>query len=175
VWALLKDRNNEIWVGTTAGLDQFNPKTGKFTHYQNLCGGQVNWLAEDDDHCLWIGSEILVIYNPKDKSIVRVNESTRYMLQDSKKRFWLATNNQGIALYSKGKGIVRYYTEKNGLANNQTRAILEDNDHFLWISTTNGLSKFDPGKERFHNFSLKNGFQNNQFTYGAAYKSAVGE
>ncbi|MDO9614023.1 MAG: triple tyrosine motif-containing protein, partial [Bacteroidota bacterium] len=91
------------------------------------------------------------------------------------KRFWLATLNNGIALYSKEKGIIRYYTEKNGLANNQTLAILEDNEHFLWISTTNGLSKFDPETERFHNYSIKNGFQNNQFTYGAAYKTPDGE
>ncbi|MDD2307746.1 MAG: two-component regulator propeller domain-containing protein [Prolixibacteraceae bacterium] len=175
VWAFLKDSNNDIWVGTTAGLDKYNPTTDNFVHYPNLSQGQVNWLAEDDEHCLWIGSDILVVYNPKNQDIVRINQTTRYMLQDSKKRFWLATNNQGVALYSKEKGIVRYFTEKNGLANNQTLAILEDNDHFLWISTTNGLSKFDPEKERFHNFSLKNGFQNNQFTYGAAYKTKNGE
>jgi len=175
VWALLKDSNNEIWVGTTAGVDKLDPSSDKFRHYPDLSEGQVNWLAEDDDHCLWIGSDILVIYNLKDQSIVRVNQSTRYMLQDSKKRFWLAINNQGFALYSKEKGVVKYFTEKNGLANNQTLAILEDNDHFLWISTTNGLSKFDPEKERFHNFSLKNGFQNNQFTYGGAFKSKNGE
>jgi ligand-binding sensor domain-containing protein len=175
VWALLKDSNSEIWVGTTAGLDQYEPNSNSFRHYPELSEGQVNWLVEDDDHCLWIGSEILVIYNPKDRSIVRVNQSTRYMLQDSKKRFWLAINNQGFALYSKEKGIEKYFTEKNGLANNQTLAILEDNEHYLWISTTNGLSKFDPETERFHNYSLKNGFQNNQFTYGAAYKSAEGE
>jgi ligand-binding sensor domain-containing protein/signal transduction histidine kinase/DNA-binding response OmpR family regulator len=175
VWSLLKDSNNDIWVGTTTCVDKFDSQTGSFTHFRNLSEGQVNWLAEDDQHCLWIGSNYLVIYNPKDQSVVRVNESTRGMLQDSKKRFWLATNNQGLALYSKEKGIVRYFTEKNGLANNQTLAILEDNDHFLWISTTNGLSKFDPEKDRFHNFSLKNGFQNNQFTYGAALKTRNGE
>ena len=175
VWAFLKDSNNDIWVGTTAGLDKYNSTTDNFVHYPNLSQGQVNWLAEDDEHCLWIGSDILVVYNPKNQDVVQINQSTRYMLQDSKKRFWLATNNEGVALYSKEKGIIRYFTEKNGLANNQTLAILEDNDHFLWISTTNGLSKFDPEKERFHNFSLKNGFQNNQFTYGAAYKTKNGE
>ena len=175
VWAFLKDNNSDIWVGTSEGLDKFDAQTGGFTHFRNLCEGQVNWLAEDDQHCLWIGSDILVIYNPKDQSTVRVNQTTRWMLQDSKNRFWLATNNEGIALYSKEKGIVKYFNEKNGLANNQTLAILEDNDHFLWVSTTNGLSKFDPEKERFHNFSLKNGFQNNQFTYGAALKTRSGE
>ncbi len=175
VWALLKDSKNDIWIGTTSGVDLFNQSSGTFKHYTNLSEGQVNWLAEDDQHCLWIGSDFLTIFNPNDQSIIRVNESTRGMLQDSKKRFWLATNNQGLALYSKEKGVQKYYTEKNGLANNQTLAILEDDDHFLWISTTNGLSKFDPEKERFHNFSLKNGFQNNQFTYGAALKTRNGE
>jgi len=176
VWTLLRDSKNEIWIGTSRGMDKFDPVTETFIHYTNLVDGQqVNWLAEDSDHCLWIGADQLFIYNLNNRNINRVNESTRHMLQDSENRFWLATLNRGLALYSKEKGITRFYTEKNGLANNQTLAILEDNEHFLWISTTNGLSKFDPNTERFHNYSLKNGFQNNQFTYGAAYKSADGE
>ena len=132
-------------------------------------------MVEDRDHCIWIGADDLVIYDPKNQKIVKVAESTRIMLEDSKNRFWLTTLSRGIALYSKEKGIIRYYNEKNGLANNQTLAILEDKEHDLWISTTNGLSKFDPEKERFHNFSSKNGFQNDQFTYGAAYKLPSGE
>ncbi|MEI6277696.1 MAG: two-component regulator propeller domain-containing protein, partial [Prolixibacteraceae bacterium] len=176
VWCLLQDSNNNIWVGTSRGVDQFDPRTGGFIHYPELADGQqVNWLAEDRDHCLWIGAEKLVIYNPKDQKILKYNESTRYMLEDSRNRFWLTTLSHGIALFSKEKGIVRYYNEKNGLANNQTLAVLEDREHYLWISTTNGLSKFDPEKERFHNFSAKNGFQNDQFTYGAALKLPSGE
>jgi signal transduction histidine kinase/ligand-binding sensor domain-containing protein/DNA-binding response OmpR family regulator len=175
VWALRRDNNNNIWVGTSGGLDKFDPATGSFIHESVANGQQVNWLAEDRDHCLWIGSDELIIYNLNDRSVTRIDESTRYMLQDSANRFWIATLNRGIVLYSKEKGVVKHYTEKNGLANNQTLAILEDSEHFLWISTTNGLSKFDPETERFHNFSLKNGFQNNQFTYGAAFKTQEGE
>ena len=176
VWALLRDSRNNIWVGTSTGLDKFDPATGTFIHYRNLSGSQqVNWLAEDANHTIWIGADELVLYNPDNQKITRIPESTRYMLRDSNNRFWLATFNRGIALFSKEKGVIRYYNEKNGLANNQTLAILEDNEHFLWISTTNGLSKFDPERERFHSYSLKNGFQNNQFTYGAALKTSGGE
>jgi len=175
VWALMRDSKNDIWVGTTTGLDKFDRSTGTFHHYRNLVDGkQVNWLAEDNDHTIWIGSEELVLYNQINQKITRIKETTRYMLHDSKNRIWLATN-RGLALFSKEKGIIKCYSEKNGLSNNQTLAILEDDEHFLWISTTNGLSKFDPESERFHNFSLKNGFQNNQFTYGAAYKTSRGE
>jgi len=176
VWSLMRDSNNDIWVGTSRGIDKYNSQTGSFIHNYNLVNGQqVNWMAEDRDHCLWIGADAVTVYNPTDQRITRIEEPTRYMLEDSKNRFWLTTLSHGIVLYSKDKGVVRYYNEKNGLANNQTLAILEDNEHFLWISTTNGLSKFDPEKERFHNFSTKNGFQNDQFTYGAAYKLPTGE
>ena len=177
VWALLRDSKNNIWVGTTSGLDRFDPSTGGFIHYKNLVNTQqVNWLAEDSEHCIWIGTnDQLVIYNPLNQDIKRFNEITRYMLEDSGKRFWIATLNRGIARFSKEKGVLKYYSEKNGLANNQALTILEDNDHFLWVSTTNGLSKFDPEKERFHNFSIKNGFQNNQFTYGAGFRMQNGE
>ncbi|HWR99656.1 MAG TPA: two-component regulator propeller domain-containing protein, partial [Prolixibacteraceae bacterium] len=176
VWSLLRDSNNDIWVGTSRGLDKYDPQTGGFIHNNNLVNGQqVNWIAEDSDHCLWIGAQELVIYNPKNQKIIRLAEQTRFMMEDSKNRFWLTTLSHGVALFDKEKGVVRYYNEKNGLANNQALAILEDNEHFLWISTTNGLSKFDPEKERFHNFSTKNGFQNDQFTYGAAYKLPSGE
>ncbi len=176
VWSLLKDSNNDIWVGTSRGIDKYDPQTGGFIHNNNLVNGQqVNWIAEDKDQCLWIGANDLIIYNPKNQKIIRLNESTRLMLEDSKNRFWLTTLSHGIALFSKEKGVIKYYNEKSGLANNQALAILEDDEHFLWISTTRGLSKFDPETERFHNFSTKNGFQNDQFTYGAAFKLPTGE
>jgi len=176
VWALLRDSKNEIWVGTNSGLDKYDPVTESFTHFSNLVNDQqINWLYEDTDHNLWIGADQITVFNLETKKSFRIDESTRNVLQDSKNRYWLATLNKGIALYSKGKGIIKYYTEKNGLANNQTLAILEDNEHFLWISTTNGLSKFDPETERFHNYSIKNGFQNNQFCYGAAFKTKEGD
>jgi len=176
VWSLMLDHNRDIWVGTSNGLDKFDRATGLFIHYRDLAEGQqVNWLAEDKDHTIWIGADELVLYDPNTRKSTRISETTRYMLQDSKNRFWLTTQNRGIAMFSKDKGIIKYYTDKNGLANNQTLAILEDDEHFLWVSTTNGLSKFDPETERFHNYSLKNGFQNNQFTYGAACKTHEGE
>ena len=176
IWALLKDSNNDIWVGTSKGLDKYNPQSDGFVHYTNLVNNQqVNWLSEDSDHCLWIGADALVIYNPKDQKITRAEESTRSMLEDHKHRFWLTTLAHGIALYSKEKGVVEYFNEKSGLANNQSLAILEDKEHFLWISTTNGLSKFDPEKKRFHNFYTQSGFLNDQFTYGASCKLLSGE
>lgn len=176
VWALCKDSSDKIWVGTSAGIDLFEPASQSFIHYNHLVdNSQVNNIMEDSEKTLWICSQEVVLYNQSNQKITRIDEYARHILEDSKGRFWIATVNKGMALFSKEKGIIKYYTEKNGLANNQTLAILEDNENYLWISTTNGLSKFDPETERFHNFSTKNGFQNNQFNYGAAYKTNNGD
>ena len=70
---------------------------------------------------------------------------------------------------------ITYYDEKDGLASNQALCILEDNNNNLWISTSNGLSKLDTDKNFFQNFSNKDGLSNNQFSYGAAYKTKSGE
>ncbi len=177
VWALLRDSNNNIWVGTTSGLDRYNPTTSNFIHYTDLINNQhVNWITEDRDHSLWIGcTDSLIIYNPINKDVKKFNEATISMFIDSKNQFWLTTRSRGIALFSKEKGVIRYYDEKNGLANNNTKAILEDQDNLLWISTAAGLSKFDPVKESFHNFFVKNGFLNDQYNYGAALKLPSGE
>jgi signal transduction histidine kinase/DNA-binding response OmpR family regulator/streptogramin lyase len=177
VWTLAKDYNDRIWAGTSRGIDRYDPKTGGFIHFPQLANiEQVNWMAEDSERMLWIGTkDELIIYDPITEKASRFIESTRAVLEDSKKRFWLATQNRGIALFSKIDGVIKYYNEKSGLANNQTLAILEDSDRYLWISTTNGLSKFNPETERFHNYSSKDGFQNNQFSYGAAFKAPNGE
>jgi ligand-binding sensor domain-containing protein/signal transduction histidine kinase/DNA-binding response OmpR family regulator len=177
VWALCLDKNNNIWAGTSAGIDRYNPVTKSFIHYPRITGQeQVNWISTDSDNNLWMGTpNELIIYNTENDVVKRYNEHTRFFHQDSKKRNWVATMDKGIALYTLDGGVVRYFNEHDGLSNNQAFCILEDNNNKLWISTSNGLSKFDPEKGQFRNFSSRDGLRNNEFTYGAAYKSPDGE
>ena len=39
-----------------------------------------------------------------------------------------------------------HYKEKDGLSSNIINGILEDNHHNIWLSTKNGLSKFNPNE-----------------------------
>src|ERR671939_201032 len=51
------------------------------------------------------------------------------------------------------------YTENDGLVNNAVRSIFQDSKGFLWISTWEGLSKYDG--HRFTNFTEGNGLSHN--------------
>lgn len=178
VWALCLDDDGGIWVGTSEGVDRFDPDTKEFIHYPRLTkdfpqNKQVRWVSIDSDKNIWLGvgtPDGIVIYDRAGDNITSFNEHSMSFFEDSKKRYWIATQDKGIALYSKSQGALRYYDEDDGLSNNQALCILEDNSGYLWISTSNGLSKFDPDNEQFRNFTSRDGLSNNQFTYGAAYK-----
>ena len=176
VWDLCLDDKNQIWVATSRGIDRFDRATGKFVHYPQLNGNeQINWIKTDSKENLWMGGlDEIIVFNQAENRVTRFFEHSRGMYEDSNNQIWITTTDHGIALYSESSGPLKYYTEEDGLANNQALCILEDNNHRFWISTSNGLSKFDPVHEVFQNFTSKDGLGNNQFWYNAASKTKSG-
>jgi signal transduction histidine kinase/ligand-binding sensor domain-containing protein/DNA-binding response OmpR family regulator len=177
IWALHRDKKGNIWVGSDAGLDLFDPRTRSFLHQKiGNKSQQVSWIAEDNEGNLWLGLlSVVAIYKPGTGILELMKAQGSCFFQDSKGRSWLATKNNGLLLLQKNRRPIKYYDERNGLANNQVFQILEDNGGKLWLSTANGLAMFDPAKGTFINFDKRDGLQDNQFHYGAAFKLASGE
>jgi len=71
--------------------------------------------------------------------------------------------------------IIASYTISEGLCNNAVLNIEKDNHGNLWLSTFNGLSKFNPVNKVFKNFYQSDGLQSNQFSYRAATKLSNGD
>jgi len=177
IWDICINTNGQVWIATYRGLDCFNPETSTFIHYPQINGSkEIFWIEPDSKGNLWMGSsDEVIFFNPKKNKINRWFEHSRSMFEDSQNQIWIATKDKGIATYSEKNGPIKYYTEKQGLANNQALCILEDNANNLWISTTNGLSKFSPKTGSFHNFTSKDGLGNNHFCYNAALKTPKGK
>ena len=177
VWDICTDKNGELWIATTGGVDRYIKETKSFKHYPQISGSeQVNWIETDSNGNIWFGSiNEVIVFNPDENSITRHLEHSRAMHEDTKNRIWIATLDKGLAIYTANGGAVKYYSETDGLANNQALCIEEDNENNLWISTSNGLSKMNIEKEIFQNFSSKDGLSNNQFCYGASFKTESGE
>jgi len=177
VWALCRDDGGGIWVGSSAGLDRYDPSTDSFDRYTEIVSNsQVNWISMDSEKHIWLGTpDEVIIYDPVNENVIRHPEHSRSFLEDSGHGFWIATLDRGIALYNKEEGAVRYLSENDGLANNQSLCILEDESGNLWISTTRGLSRYNRVTGQFRNFTRREGLMNDQFSYGAAYRSDNGE
>jgi signal transduction histidine kinase/ligand-binding sensor domain-containing protein/DNA-binding response OmpR family regulator len=169
VWSLFKDSKNNIWVATNKGVTLYNSKTKTFTQRNDFFPNQVcYWIKEDPSGDLWFGGDDLFIYNPAANTVRKYSERTRDFIATANNQYWLATRGHGLALFEKEKGTLRYFTESDGLCNNNIQSLRRDESGYLWISTFNGLSRLDEPNKEFTNFDVNDGLQDNQFNYGAA-------
>lgn len=177
VWTTKLDSKGNVWVGTYRGVSLYQPEIDGFIAKPEIAGNnQVNWIDEDITGNLWFGTnDYLVIYNPQTGKRVRINEVVRAFCPLSATEFVLATQGRGIAIYNSSTGSIKYFSEKDGLANDFTYSCLSDKRGGIWVSTSNGLSRFDASARTFMNYYRVDGLQNNQFNYGAYCKTPQGE
>ena len=147
VQQMFEDNEGHIWVATTAGLNRFDNATGQFERF-----------LHDEQ-------------NPNSLS----NNDVLSIQQDAKGTVWVGNAGGGLHKYNAATNNFTRYREKDGLTNDTVYGILEDNQGYLWLSTNNGLSRFDPTTASFRNYDVHDGLQSNEFNSGAFYKGDDGE
>lgn len=175
VWSIIKDSKNRIWIGTSKGLDLFNEKSQTFKHYAkeyNL--DWVSMIYEDGNRNLWVYSpdiDIMTLIKP-DKTLKTFNIQSRALCEDIDGNVWLATLGMGLLKYSPlGEELERFTTE-DGLCNNILNGIVNVNNEYLWISSNNGISRFNIENKEFNNYYSSDGLLNDKFNYGAFCKTS---
>ena len=176
IWDIATDVKGRIWMGTVAGLDQFDFSSQTFVHYSELDGvdNGVTSVFIDSENDLWLGGNSLRIYRPGVGIINEFNENTEDVFMDSSGQIWVSTVYKGIAMYDKYKGAQKYINKNDGLPTNLAYCILEDQEQKLWISTARGLCCYNPKNNSFRNYYYHDGLHGNQFHYGAALKTDDG-
>lgn len=179
LWKLFEDSGHRLWAGTTRGgaLYLYNRSADRFELFdKNLTN--IHTLYEDQQGILWAGDYTRLIRIDilhKKHEFIRVNNAIRAMLEDKRHHFWIGTEGSGLLLYNRKEKTFKTYTEAEGLPGNSVLNLLEDDQGKIWMSTYNGLSAFDPVKNKFKNYAATDGLQSNQFSYNAALKLTSGE
>ncbi len=186
---LLYDGQNRLWVGTRAhGIYLYNAEQDRFFSCKNLFPSnhktvkQVRYLFEDSKHTIWAatnrGTYRLSLlagkfqkFKVKD-SAAKFNE-INVITEDKKHNIWLGGYEQGLIKYVPGQHVIKSYTTGDGLPSNVILGILEDAKGALWVSTDNGLSKFESGS--FKIYTVKDGLPGNVFNYNSQLKDSRGE
>lgn len=196
VWKIYKDSQQNFWIGTLGGgLDRFDQPAGLFYHNNanipnSVHSNFITDLAEDRKGNLWIGTAYGIDVLDKAKGVYihylhdshqLSNDNTNSLLCDSRGIMWVGTRD-GLSAYDPDKQQFIVFRMKDGLPDNNIISILEDNDHHLWASTSNGLSKITVLPEKnggininCHNYDEKDGLQGNAFNINAALKLSSGE
>jgi ligand-binding sensor domain-containing protein len=194
VWALLEDSRGNFWVSClSTGVSKMDKNKFTFKTYKpgtepgSISHATVMVIYEDRQKRVWFGTEGggLNLYHPEkdnftsfrysgnDQNSISHND-IRALYQDSKNNLWIGTNGGGLNMLSPDLKKFEHFTINNGLPSNAIFGILEDDDGNLWLSTTNGLSKFNPLKKTFRNYDKFDGLQSNEFTYTASCKTSEG-
>ncbi len=190
------DRDGLLWIGTNGGgMNAFDPASRKFTVYRHdpndpssLSNDFVRTIYQDAAGTYWVGTQGggLSTFDRRGRTFERrggssadssaVNEQFIMSLYESKAGdLWIATWGGGLQKLDRVRGTVRRYTDRDGLASNAIYGMLEDGDGNLWISTNNGLSRFNPKTEFFKNYTAQDGLQSKEFDAGAYFKGRSGE
>lgn len=120
VRALLEDRAGMLWIGTSFGLIQLEPRTGE---------------------------QILFQADPRNTSALPANE-VQALLEDSSRRLWVGTT-AGLALYDPHKqGFDTYkhdVADPASLPDDRIVSLFEDRSGLLWVGTQlAGVAKWNP-------------------------------
>jgi len=194
-----EDRSGTLWIGTIdGGLNRFDRNTGRFVRFQaddsspgNLSDNSVFAIEDDHRGHLWIGTaEGLNRYDPRNNRFLHCKKSpddpaslggevVRSLYCDRSGGLWVGTDGGGLSRLISGADSDRprfkHYRVKDGLPNDSVLGILEDDHGTLWLSTHNGLCRFDPATGSFRNYDRRDGLQGNDFRGGACWKSRSGE
>ncbi len=79
---------------------------------------------------------------------------------------WAGTST-GLFQWDEKHDKTRFYT--TGLTSNSAYAVRGDSRGCLWVSTSNGLSKFNPATRQFANYYVGDGLQGNEFSKNASW------
>ncbi len=200
VWSVVEDSDGMIWIGTLgSGLQKFNPQNGQFTTFDNSSRQQLSsefisslFLGKNNQLILGtaIGitifdiqtghSEILTGNRKGDQPFTNLNVNHAY--EDSRGLVWVGTRS-GLNIWDPGQDKITQLYKNDGMADNVISGIIEDNQHNMWISTSNGVSNIimdvDPETGGYHlsfvNYNEVDGLQSHEFNLRSVFKSSDGE
>ena len=104
-----------------------------------------NYIMSADDGYIWIGGYSGIIrYDGATFERLDPSEgltSGRVLFEDSRRRIWAGTNDNGVVVLDAGETV--RYTYEDGLPSSSIRSFAEDGDGIIYIGSTAGLSYVD--------------------------------
>lgn len=82
---------------------------------------------------------------------------------DSRKDVWAGTKGDGLVHFNRKENTVERFTTKDGLPDNVIYMVLPDKAGNLWLTTNNGISRFNIQARTFTNYSRQDGLLNTEF------------
>lgn len=195
IYVIDRDSLGNLWVGTTGktGLFCFSPdgKRKSTFHLSDSTAVSFNsirsfWELRKGVYLVGTRSDGLIKLDLQKNTSERYNtgreghsglgnDYVSFIMRDTKGRLWIGTFGGGLHQYDEKLGIVQRITTEQGLADDNICSVVESCDHRLWISTSNGISEYDPENGKINNYNSSSEIQVREFTPNGVAKLSDGE
>ena len=189
IWSLFEDQENQIWVGSTGLSYLADGKIKDFKKYNDfleLRGALVFFFFKDKNGVVWVGSDNGLYQLDQEKGIISAYGKNRtgafhlpgnkfqHMHQDAHGVFWLATEDAGLIRWDKGAGKFQQFDKTCGFLTNNIYSVYEDGFGYLWLSSFNGLIRFQKETKDITIYHEEDGISNNEFNRISHYQADDG-
>jgi signal transduction histidine kinase/ligand-binding sensor domain-containing protein len=139
VYNLFEDREGNIWVATSKGIDRFRDlRVATYSVIEGLCTSEVDSVMAAHDGTLWIGGDqALGILRQDHPSCIATGKSlpgnqVTSLFEDRDRQLWFGIDNS-LTIYEKG-GFTPI-NRRDGTGLGLVEGIAEDVDHNIWVVT----------------------------------------
>ena len=163
VSSITEDHQGRIYYSELGnGFSRFNPSDMKQEPYSNFAKRDRNsqWLNNDWVHImavdswnrLWIGHDNGVDCFDIDRNTFSNNSKIlktmgtsgcTCILEESEGIMWFGTT-KGIIVYNTTSGEINLINTSKGLSSDDIRAMIKDDDGYIWVATQDGLNRINP-------------------------------
>ena len=176
----IKKNNSIIWLGTSKGLFKFDILSGKWTNWLSEHGlvNNLIYTLKLKENLLFIGtSQGMSIFNIKAEKFTSFTASNSQLLsnwifgishwKDSK---YLVSTDGGVYSFNLNNRLFKYL----GITNGNAYMALPKGNH-IWVTSNNGLYKYDVNTKQSHVFKESHGLASNESNLNAAKITTGGE
>jgi signal transduction histidine kinase/ligand-binding sensor domain-containing protein len=168
VTALFEDREGNLWIGTTRGIERL--RDAAFTTYslaEGMPSGGSGAILTDGDR-VWFAPEVGGLYSLHDGRLQQLAVSglgndVIYSIAGGNGDLWIGGQHSGLThlrTTASGAVAVKTYTQADGLAQDSVYAVSRSRDGAVWAGTLSaGASRFSEG--RFVTVTASNGLASN--------------
>lgn len=170
VSSIKMDRDGNMWLGTSTGLNFVNPNGEPIKHlYKNIDNpnglghDRIGAFAEKKDGKIWIGTDGggLDLFDPKTGKFKHYTHqqnnpfslSNNYILslhEDKKGSVWVGTYQGGLNKMNPETGRCEHYLQESTEQGSDVRVIFENTNGQIWVGTNRGgLYKYTAEKNQF--------------------------
>ncbi len=181
-WNLTMDKKGRFWLSFPEGAlfllnKNMTVVASFFGKEEKKYAGSSPMIHESEKGIFFISNQGVYQFNEQDATFIQIIKQKEVIdLQiDKAGYFYVASIDNGLSVYDKDRHLQAHYLEENGLTSRYLQAIKLDQDDHLWISSINGLAKFDRVHKQFTYYDKEDGLQGNQFFLQSAYCDKDGQ